>query len=338
MKSFAAAALVASVTAIDNATFDFMKYVSEHGKSYTTVEEFNMRQALFAERNEFIQAFNADTNNTSRVGHNFLSDWTAEELKNLRGLDTTHVNDEEPTHFATQEVSAVSTYNWCSTENDMSKDKCTPVKNQGQCGSCWAFSATETVESAIAIFNDATPVQYSPQQLVSCSSAYGNGGCNGGWYYYAWNYLKTHAQVSEADYPYTSGKFGITGTCTVNESQGLVNTDSPTDYVRVGHTNADMMTAIKRQPTSVAIDASSSTFNYYTTGVITSGCGTSIDHAVVAVGYGTENGTDYFLVRNSWGSSWGDNGFVKIAQSSTNGQPGYCGINTDPYYPNARYA
>ena len=163
MKSFAAAALVASVTAIDNATFDFMKYVSEHGKSYTTVEEFNMRQALFAERHEFIQAFNADTNNTSRVGHNHLSDWTAEELKNLRGLDTTHVNDEEPTHFATQEVSAVATYNWCSTENSMSKDKCTPVKNQGQCGSCWAFSATETVESAIAIFNDATPVAYSPQ-------------------------------------------------------------------------------------------------------------------------------------------------------------------------------
>ena len=80
-----------------------------------------------------------------------------------------------------------------------------------------------------------------------------------------------------------------------------------------------MMTAIMRQPTSVAIDASSSTFNQYTTGVITSGCGTSIDHAVVAVGYGTENGTDYFLVRNSWGSTWGDNGFVKIAQSSTNG-------------------
>ena len=108
-------------------------------------------------------------------------------------------------------------------------------------------------------------------------------------------------------------------------------------YVKVGHTNSDMMSAIMRQPTSVAIDAASNTFQYYTSGVITSGCGISIDHAVVAVGYGTENGQDYFLVRNSWGTSWGEQGFAKIGQSPTNGSPGICAINKDPAYPNVVY-
>lgn len=321
MKSFVSTALVAAVSAIDNATFEFMKYVSEHAKSYNTVEEFNMRQALFTARNQIIEEWNADETNTSRMAHNFLSDWTAEEQKSLRGLDTSFEPNDEPTHFADANEANADTVNWCSTQNSMGVSKCTPVKNQGQCGSCWAFSATEGVESAIAIFNNATPVEYSPQQLVSCSSAYNNAGCGGGWYFWAWNYMQVNAQETEADYPYTSGRFGITGSCQANTALGVVKTASPTDYVRVGHQNADITSAINRQPTSVAIDASTATFQNYSSGVITSNCGTSIDHAVVAVGYGVDSATglSYFLVRNSWGASWGDNGFVKIAQSSTGG-------------------
>jgi len=154
------------------------------------------------------------------------------------------------------------TVNWCSDTNPKGANKCTPIKNQGQCGGCWAFSATETVESGIAIDHDATPVEYSPQQLISCSSAYGNGGCNGGWYYYAWNYMMTNAQETEADYPYSNGSmyYGITGTCTANASLGVVNTASPTDYSRVGTSVDDIKSALNSRPVSIAIDASSNVF------------------------------------------------------------------------------
>ncbi len=101
--------------------------------------------------------------------------------------------------------------------------------------------------------------------------------------------------------------FGITGACTANLSLGVVKTQSPTDYVRVGKTNEDIISAINIKPVSVAIDASQPIFQNYVSGIITSTtCGTSIDHAVVAVGYGTSGGQAYFIVRNSWGTTWGD--------------------------------
>jgi hypothetical protein len=196
----------------------------------------------------------------------------------------------------------------------------------------------------IAIQNDATPVEYSPQQLISCSSAYGNAGCDGGWYFWAWNYMQDYAQESEASYPYSnaSKNFGITGTCLYNSSEGLVNTDSPTDYVRVGKSNDDIKSAIDLQPNSIAIDASSPVFQSYTGGVIetASACGNTLDHAVVVVGYGSDSdsGLDYFIVRNSWGESWGVDGFVYLQQSTTGGSPGTCGMNEKVYYPNAKYA
>jgi C1A family cysteine protease len=339
MKSFAAAALVAAVSAVDQSTFAFMQYVSEHSKNYATLEEFNMRQALFAERDAIFNEWNS-SNQTSTMGHNFMSDMTETEKAAFRGLavDTEY---HEPTHFAASNDVYDMQFDWCTSTNSKGVSKCTPIKNQGACGGCWAFSATETVESAIAIFNDKTPVEYSPQQLISCSSAYGNHGCNGGWYYYAWNYMKYNAQETEADYPYSSGSmnFGITGSCTAQANLGVVMTDSPTDYVRVGTTVADIKSAINRQPSSIAVDASQNVFQYYNGGVVTnaSACGTSLDHAIVVVGYGqdTSTGVDYFVVRNSWGESWGLGGFIYLEQTN---YPGMCGMNEKVYYPNAKYA
>jgi C1A family cysteine protease len=190
----------------------------------------------------------------------------------------------------------------------------------------------------ISINDGTTPVEYSPQQLISCSSSYGNAGCNGGWYYWAWNYMQTNALETEASYPYSNGSknFGITGTCTVNSALGVVKTDSPTDYVKVGKTVADIQSALNQQPTSIAIDASMPIFQSYTGGVITdaTSCGTTLDHAVVAVGYGTDTttGIPYFIVRNSWGPNWGLSGFVNLEATAA---PGMCGMNKKVMYPNA---
>lgn len=337
MRSFAAMTMATVATAINASSFEFLQYVSKFGKQYASLDEFNMREALFKALDAEIQEWNAREDITSTMGHNMMSDWTAEEKTAIRGY-TPKQSFANPTHYAPEAyVQALSTFDWCDTTNSKNKNECSPVKNQGACGSCWAFSATETVESAVSIFHDVHPVLIlSPQQLVSCSAAYGNHGCNGGNYTSAWDYLKTHAQETEADYPYTSGSFGITGTCKADTAKGVVKTQS-TAYHNVGHSNSDIMSAIDRQPTSVGVDASSNVFQNYHDGVITSGCGTSLDHAIVAVGYGTDAGQDYFLVRNSWGTSWGLSGFAKIGQSSTGGAPGYCGINDDPAYPDVQY-
>ena len=236
-KSFAALALVAAVQAIDTTTFAFMQYLSAQGKSYATVAEFNLRMELFAERDQIIKEWNARPDVTSKMGHNFLSDWTADERKKLNGInyENRQIEHNVPFHQVTESKSnqtTLQTVNWCSS----TVNKCTPIKNQGSCGSCWAFSATETVESAIAIEYNTTPVAYSPQQLVSCSSAYGNAGCGGGWYYWAWNYLQKYPQETESSYPYSNASlnWGIVPACQYNASLGVVKTNSPTDYVRVG--------------------------------------------------------------------------------------------------------
>jgi len=197
----------------------------------------------------------------------------------------------------------------------------TPVKDQGQCGSCWAFSTTGSVEGAEFIATG-TLKSFSEQQLVDCSTAQGNMGCNGGLMDYAFTYIESNPLELESDYPYKA----VDGTCKYVTSKGVGKVSS---FVDVTPKNADQLkAAIALGPVSVAIEADRAVFQSYTSGVITSRlCGTSLDHGVLAVGYGTESGQDYFLVKNSWGSSWGDNGYVKIGTNNV------CGILQQPSYP-----
>jgi len=196
------------------------------------------------------------------------------------------------------------------------------VKDQGACGSCWAFSTTGSTEAAWAIAGKGK-LSLSEQQLVSCSGAYGNLGCNGGWYFWAWEYMKVNALETEASYPYTSGN-GVTGACKANASLGKVKV---TGYTQVAATSTAIKSAINLKPVSVAIEADTYVFQTYSTGIITSSaCGTNIDHAVVAVGYGS----NYYIVRNSWGTGWGESGYVRIGITEGNGT---CGINQYVFYP-----
>jgi len=142
-------------------------------------------------------------------------------------------------------------------------------------------------------------------------------GCSGGWYYWAWDYMKTTALETEASYPYTSGT-GITGTCKYNASLGVAKV---TGYTEVAATSTAIKSALNLKPVSVAIQADTAVFQTYSSGIITSaGCGTNIDHAVVAVGYGD----NYYIVRNSWGTGWGEAGHVRIGIAEG---AGICGIN-----------
>jgi cathepsin L len=208
----------------------------------------------------------------------------------------------------------------------------TPVKNQGQCGSCWSFSATGAMECDYAIAKG-TLTSLSEQQLVDCSFSNGNLGCAGGWYYNAWNYVEKEGGLcTESAYPYTAQD----GTCKSSSCGTLYNLmDSSIDTKITADSDTALATAAAAGCVSVAIEADQTAFQYYSSGILTGTCGTSIDHAVLVVGYGTSGSQEYWKVKNSWGTSWGMEGYIDICRNcGKNGNAGECGINMYPYVPN----
>ena len=288
----------------------YMRYVTEFGKSYGTKAEFSFRLDQFKKTMAKMAEHQANAAHGSTVGLNEFSDWTEAEYKRLLGykgqaelkgeaevLDTSNLEDE---------------VNW------VTKGAVTPVKNQGQCGSCWAFSTTGSVEGAMFLSTGKLQ-SFSEQQLVDCSKN-GNMGCNGGLMDYAFQYIEKSPLELEGDYAYTARD----GSCKYVKSKGVGKVKSYKD-VSQDTSGKQLQASVAKGPTSVAIEADQFVFQGYTGGVITSGCGTRLDHGVLAVGYGTEKGQDYILVKNSWGPSWGANGYVKIA-------PDQCGVTNQPSY------
>jgi hypothetical protein len=193
----------------------------------------------------------------------------------------------------------------------------TPVKDQGQCGSCWAFSTTGGMEGAWQI-GTGKLTSMSEQQLVDCSHN-GNMGCNGGSMESAFTWESSHNVATEASYPYTARG----GTCKTSFSTAIPS-GGITGYKTVQASTEGLKSAIMNGPVSVAIEADQMAFQLYQSGTITSGCGTNLDHGVLAVGYGDS----YYKVKNSWGTSFGMQGYVQI---STTGN--VCGIHSDASYP-----
>jgi hypothetical protein len=170
---------------------------------------------------------------------------------------------------------------------------------------------------------------FSEQQLVDCSVKEGNQGCNGGLMDYGFQYIiDNKGLTSEAAYPYSA-----TGpnTC-VSAGKPVVAKISGFKDVPT-NSEVALMTAIAHQPVSVAVEANQNSFQFYKDGVMTQACGSNLDHGVLAVGYGTLGGKDYYLVKNSWGTSWGKGGYILLGRGSTYGGEGQCGIQMDPSYP-----
>jgi cathepsin L len=207
-----------------------------------------------------------------------------------------------------------------------------PVRDQGQCGSCWAFATTANAESVWALFSGKL-LDLSEEFLVDCATGVGyfNMGCNGGNPDSAFKYMINKGQCSESSYPYTSGVTKTAGECQKCTSAGVKFSScsdvTPNDQLA-------LKAAVAKQPVVIAIEADTRYFQSYSSGVLTDGvkCGTNLDHAVEIVGYGSENGIDYWKVRNSWGTSWGLNGYVLIQRSSSANDIGVCGIAAEPSF------
>ncbi len=221
--------------------------------------------------------------------------------------------------------------NLASSVDWVSAGAVTSIKDQGQCGDCWAFSTTGAIEGLKAI-ETGSLVSLSEQQLCSCSSQEGDNGCNGGLMDNAFQYIVDNGGIcSESAYPYANG--GQTSTissCDASNCNPVATISGYTD-ITSGSESA-LMSAVDQQPVSVAIEADSDVFQHYSSGILSSSaCGTNLDHAVLVVGYGTDNGQDYWSVKNQWGSSWGNEGYVYIERGA--GGNGICGILSAPSVP-----
>merc|ERR1712166_938125 len=295
----------------------FEIFQTEHKKNYAESEVAG-KFAVFKDNVDFINDHNA--NHAEELGYtvgvNQFADMTKTEYKRtMLGYNALR----KPANLVTEkldETAAPVSVDWTT------KGAVTPVKDQGQCGSCWAFSTTGSVEGRTQIKNGKL-VSLSEQELMSCASKYGNQGCNGGLMDDGFKFIEAEGLELESSYQYQH----VTGSCN-NVRRDLhdgINPGVVTSFKDVAaNSQTQLMAAVAEGPVSVAIEADQSGFGFCKSGVFSGTCGTNLDHGVLVVGYGTDGGKDYWKVKNSWGATWGDAGYIKMVRTASGA--GICGI------------
>lgn len=298
----------------------FRTWMHAHSRTYAH-DSFRVKYNTFKTNVDIVDANNAQNNGMTLALNKFADLSSAEFKAYYTGLlPQTAKNGAEQVIDSSIEIP--TSVDW------RSKGAVTPVKNQGQCGSCWSFSTTGSLEGLHFIKTNSL-LSFSEQQLVDCSQSYGNDGCDGGLMDYAFEYVAAKGIELESTYPYTAED----GTCQYVASKTVYKNKAYTDV----KTNSPVAleTAIAQQPVSVAVEADQSAWQLYSSGVILpSHCGTQLDHGVLAVGYGSADGKDVYIVKNSWGADWGLKGYVYLERTKANGA-GTCGIQMQPSYPTA---
>jgi len=321
---FVALALSSATPVEDNFEAEWAQFKVTHGKKYSGEAEEYLRKLIYQGNKEKVAVHNAE----AKAGkHSFTMEMnqfgdmlTSEFSKMMNRYSAPTSTGARATFVPKADASLPDNVDW------RSKGLVSPIKNQGQCGSCWSFSTTGSLEGQYAK-KTGNMVPLSEQQLMDCSTSFGNQACNGGLMDSAFKYIESVAGVeSEEDYPYTAAD----GTCHFEKSKAVTGISGYTD-VKSGSEDDLQQAVATVGPISVAIDASHISFQLYEGGVYYAFlCSASeLDHGVLVVGYGSEDDKDYWIVKNSWGKTWGEAGYIRMSRNRDNN----CGIATQASYP-----
>nr|QOV03078.1 cathepsin L7 [Dysdercus peruvianus] len=302
----------------------WLEFKNKHGKSYGSDEEELSRKQIFYENLKKIQNHNRlheSGETTFTLKMNKFGDLTTEEFKKLvLGTKIPLRNELNMIHHLPVVDNLPASVDW------RPKGAVTAVKDQAACGSCWAFSTTGALEGQLFLYNKSL-VSLSEQDLVDCSLEEGNLGCSGGWPQWAFQYISKHGINTENDYPYEAKDYGK---CRAKAPKAIL---SGISFVNLPEKDEKALASAVANigPISICIDAGIFSFQFYSSGIYyEASCNpNNLDHAVLAVGYGSDGDRNYWIVKNSWGVSWGQKGYILMAKDKNNN----CGVASKPSYP-----